>query len=162
MTLTDIDRFLKLCTKAEHPGTPKEEAASAAKMAAQMEVTHPGIRAKSALVQQVVDAEGAEAPPPRNTGAKNGPAPATGWGAFVSSVLKQAVQESVNAVADDVTGTKRYDKLEKGEVVITRRDCAVGQVCVEVRARSAEVIRSRSRAEILDSVEDALLKLAEE
>lgn len=160
MTLTDIDRFLKLCVKAEHPGTPKEEATSAAKMAAQMEVTHPGIRKKAQLVQQVVDAEGAEAPPPRNTGAGN-PNASEGWGAFVSGVLKQAVQASVNAVADDVTGTKRYDKLGKGEVVLTRRDCAEGQVCIEVRARSAEVIRSRSRAEILDSIEDALLKLAE-
>jgi hypothetical protein len=161
VTLTDIDRFQKLCTKAEHPGTPKEEAASAAKMAAQMEVTHPGIRKKAQLVQQVVDAEGAEATPPRNTGAGNGPDASGGWGAFVSGVLKQAVQASVNAVADDVTGTKRYDKLGKGEVVLTRRDCAEGQVCIEVRARSAEVIRSRSRAEILDSIEDALLKLAE-
>lgn len=163
MTLTDIDRFLKLCTKADHPGTPPEEAALSRKMAAQMEVTHPGIRAKAKLVQQVVDAEGApEGASPTNTGARNaGVPPATNWGSWAASILQQAVQQGVNAVVDDVSGAGRLAALKKGDVVLRPHPCAEDQVCLEIRARKADVNRSRTRAEILDSIEDALLQQTE-
>ena len=149
MTLRDLDLFLKRLALADTVGNANEQA-EARRQVADMEREHPGIRAKALRVQQLV--EGVEAPAPASAG----------WQSFLRGVAQQGVAQFADELAGEVSGARRFETLKRGACVLTVHRCSPGQVCLEMRVRARDVRNADARDQILDGVEEELLRLAEE
>lgn len=157
MTVKDIDLFLKLKARAEHPATPAPEAATAHKQMLEMELEHPDIAAKALHVQTVLSGTDDFFPRASSEGTHaQAPVSKNPVLAFVDGVFRGAAQEFAGRVAEEVSGASRHEGLKAGQVVTRRLACGKGQVCIEVRANRKDMQRRPLRDQVLDRVEEML------
>lgn len=152
MDLGDVDRYLKVRALADHAATPANEKRAAKARLASMETDHAGIREAAARVQRAMAAEATPQAPTT---------PAPGWGDRLRNVAQQTASEFADKFAGEISGAGRFEPLARGECVLTPHDCGDGQVCLEVRVLARGLGRVRSRARIIDGIEDELTRLAE-
>ncbi len=154
MTLQDVATYGKVRARADHPATPPEEAHTARNVCARMEADHPGIREAWARAERAVKNERAPGPgqPPR-PGERKSPL----WG-VVENMLAGAASKIATDLEQEVQ--ERAAPLDKGDVSLKPRDCAPGQVCLEVRARVDDLRRASTREEFLDAIDRELRALA--
>lgn len=162
MDLRTIDLYLKRRAMAESPGGNANEKAMAARQLREMEAEYPGLREKA---EAVAGAMAGERGTPGDVGAET-----SSWGgglaAFLKATAKAAAGEAASQFADNLSGglsgAERFSALDRREVAFTAHACTEGQVCLEVRVRAADVLRVRTRKDILAEIEDELVEMAEE
>lgn len=155
MNIDTVARYLKYRAMADHPETPTTEARIARQRAQDMEAEHLSLRDRASKIASILAApEGAPAQPP--------PPLPQGWWGSVLGIAQAAVAAGVSQVAGEVVGevSERQSLISRGDWVIQPRICASGQVCVELRARKADVARRTTRDRMLDEFEDELLSMA--
>ena len=163
-TLKDLARYAEILARANDTTQGDHGSrAAAAGIAASMEREHPGIRETLARAMRALDPEpfvGAAPPPPPS---------GNWWKDTLQRAIHQAatnfaadLSAEATRVADDLAGdsTRRAEPLRRGQVKVKRHACAEGQVCVEVRARAADVRADADR--IADAVAEALEQAADE
>lgn len=177
MDLADVARYLKLVERGRDitPGA-EAEAASARRIAAQMETEHPGLAATAKRVQAALAGNAQDdrfqraagstpftANPPKPPKPSKPPAPAVSpWiqalGQRLEKTVVSAATGAATSAATALTGefNERFDPLRPGEYDVVARECARGQVCVEVRARLDDVGDIDFRRDLLRDVSQEL------
>lgn len=173
MDLSDVARYLKLVERGRDitPGA-EAEAASARRIAAQMETEHPGLAATAKRVQAALAGNAQDDRFQRATGATGSTpftahppkpprpvAPAVSpWIQALGQRLEKAAVSAATGAATSAAATltgafnERFDPLRPGEYDVVTRECARGQVCVEVRARLDDVGDTDFRRDLLRDV----------
>lgn len=155
MTLRDIDLYLKKRALAEGTSAPAE-AAEARRQAEAMEIEFPGIQTRAAAVKRALEGD----PPRGDRSAGRGSGLAEAAGDWLRKAAQDVASQAAHDLAGAMAGSARYEALRRGQCKLKAHDCAADQVCLEVRVRAADILRSRSRAAILDAVEAELVELA--
>ncbi len=156
MTVKDIDMYLKLKARADHPTTPAPEAANAQKQLMAMELEHPDIAAKALHVQTVLNGTDEFFPRVGASAPGTPAAPKNAVLAFVDGMVRGAASEFADRVAGEVSGAGRHEALRSGQVVTRRMSCGKGQVCIEIRANQRDMQRRQLRDQVMDRVEELL------
>lgn len=150
MDIHDISRYVKLCQRAERPGSsgPSTEEKTVRTALAEMELKHPGIAAAALRAERAIAGE--ETKPP----------PQPSWMGVVETVLGSVASKASSQFADELSGhmsgAARFEPLQKRHCKITPHQCAPEQVCIEVRMNADDVSRPQVLARILEAVGDRL------
>ena len=156
-TIDTVGKYIKLKARAEHPSTPKTEAATAKSLMLGMSNEDPALPKVAKRVAGVIDGTTTERSLP------NG-GPGTWWSEienFFAGAAIAAAERGADNFAGQVTGSARFEPLRRGDVALTTHDCSPNQVCLEIRVRAIDIERVSFRAKVLDGIEDELIRLVE-
>lgn len=147
--LEAVMRYLKLRERADHPGTAAPEAMNCRTRMQEMEADYSELLPTVSRIERAL-AGTAERPRFQR------PPPAKGWKAAAMSVVQDLVEVGADRVADNMTGSHRFNALSRNECAIDRLPCAPEQVCIEVRVRQDDLRRPMFRQRLVDGIEAEL------